>query len=50
MSCSNHFCPECGAQVLTETFEVRNPDKPSEALIITQGRCIICEKVMSFAE
>ncbi len=48
MSCSNRFCDECGGQVETETFEVR--DSASQVSIVTQGRCIICGRVMSFAE
>lgn len=43
---SNEFCADCGAPVLTDTFEVRSPEKPSHATIVTQGICTICEKVM----
>lgn len=40
-------CDDCGAPVLTDSFEVRNPEMPGEAVIVTQGICTICEKVMS---
>lgn len=44
----NHFCDDCGAPVQTETVEVRSPEKPAEALIVTMGRCVVCERQMSF--
>ncbi len=39
-------CDECGAPVLIDTIEVRNPEMPGMAEIVTQGICPICEKVM----
>ncbi len=43
-----NFCDDCGAQVLTETVEVKNLEKTGEGVIIAQGRCVICERAMSF--
>jgi hypothetical protein len=50
MSCSNRFCDECGGQVETETFEVRDAEVPAQVSIVTQGRCVICGRVISFGE
>lgn len=50
MATSNYFCSDCGAQVLIATFQAVNPDNPGEIIELTQGRCIVCERVMSFAE
>jgi hypothetical protein len=49
MTAPNYFC-ECGAQVLTERFDVMDSDRPGVVAHVTQGRCIVCLKVMSFAE
>ncbi len=46
MDVPGRVCDDCSAPVLTDTFEVRNPEKPSMAVIVTQGICPICEKVM----
>ena len=50
MTTPNYFCGDCGAQVLTETFDVAIQNRPGEITRVTQGRCIVCLKVMSFAE
>ncbi len=50
MTTPNYFCDACGAQVLTETFAVMNTERPGEVTHIMQGRCIVCLKLMRFAE